>query len=73
MSFPSGLYNLRASPAAGLGALYATANGPNEIVTVAPQSPPFVERQVWRIEVVNPDEELYTITRHIPGSDLGGH
>ena len=46
MAFPSGLYNLRASPVEGLGGLYATANGFNEIVTVAPQTPPFVERQI---------------------------
>ena len=46
MSLPNGLYNLRASPAGGLGGLYATAQGPNHIVTVAPHTPPFFERQV---------------------------
>jgi len=49
MSFPSGLYTLRASPAVGVGGLYATGNGVDEDVTVAPQSPPFVERQVVSI------------------------
>jgi len=50
MSFPSGLYTLRASPALGLGGLYATGqNDVNATVTVAPQSPPFVERQVVSI------------------------
>ena len=46
MAFPSGLYYLRASPVQGPGGLYATANDFDEIVTVAPQTPPFVERQV---------------------------
>ena len=62
MSLPSGLYNLRASPAGGLGGLYATAHGPNQIVTVAPHTPPFFERQVvstrhlhvfWMIKTAN--------------------
>jgi len=45
-SLKNGLYTLRASPAVGYGGLYATGNGVNEDVTVAPHSPPFVERQV---------------------------
>lgn len=49
MSFPSGLYHLRASPAVGLGGLYATGNGVDETITVAPKSPPFDERQVVSI------------------------
>ena len=49
MSFPSGLYYLRASPAVGLGGLYATGNGVDETITVAPKSPPFDERQVVSI------------------------
>jgi hypothetical protein len=58
----SGLYTLRASPVAGVGGLYATGNGVDETVTVAPQSPTFVERQVvstrhlhliWMIKTAN--------------------
>jgi hypothetical protein len=49
MSFQSGLYTLRASPAVGVGGLYATGNGVNHVVTVAPEKPPFVEHQVVSI------------------------
>ena len=49
MTFPSGLYTLRAGPVVGLGGLYATGNGDNKDVTVAPQIPPPVEHQVVSI------------------------
>ena len=49
MSFPSSLYYLRASPAVGLGGLYATGNGVDETITVAPKSPPVDERQLVSI------------------------
>ena len=49
MALPSGLYTLRAGPVVGIGGLYATGNGLDDIVTVAPQVPPFVERQVVSI------------------------
>jgi hypothetical protein len=49
MPFPSGLYTFRASPAVGYGGVYATGNDVNEVISVAPQSPPFVERQVVSI------------------------
>ncbi|EDR09321.1 clitocypin cysteine proteinase inhibitor [Laccaria bicolor S238N-H82] len=73
MSFPSGLYTLRASPAAGYGGLYATGNGVDDVVAVAPQSPPFIERQVWKIEAVHGKESAYTISLHTNGSTFGGH
>jgi hypothetical protein len=50
---PSGLYTLRASPAPGVGGLYATGNGINHIVTVAAEKPPFVEHQVVSILCLN--------------------
>ena len=48
MSLPSGLYTLEASPPTpiGVGGLYATGNGINEIVTVVPNTPPVVDRQI---------------------------
>ena len=49
MALPSGLYTLRAGHVGGLGGLYATGNGDDKDVTVAPQTPPFVERQVVSI------------------------
>jgi hypothetical protein len=49
MSFPNGLYSLRTSPAAGYGGLYATENGVDETVTVAPKTPPVVDRQIVSI------------------------
>ncbi|KIK01765.1 hypothetical protein K443DRAFT_550937 [Laccaria amethystina LaAM-08-1] len=76
MSFPSGLYTLEASPPSpvGVGGLYATGNGVNEIVTVEPNRPPFVERQVWHIQaVLNGEEGQYTVTRHTTGSTFGGN
>ena len=62
MSFPTGVYILRASPVIGVDGLYATGNGDNEIVTVEPNTPPFVEHQTvstrhlhvfWMIKAVN--------------------
>lgn len=67
--YKSGLYALRASPASGIGGLYATGNGVDDIVTVAPQSPPLIERQVWKIEPVHGKKGAYTITIHT----FGGH
>ena len=49
LALPSGLYTLRAGHIGGLGGLYATGNGDDKEVTVAPQTPPFVERQVVSI------------------------
>ena len=46
MTLPNGLYTLRASPAVGFDGSYATGNRFNEIVTAAPHSPPFVDRQI---------------------------
>ncbi|KIK00069.1 hypothetical protein K443DRAFT_679438 [Laccaria amethystina LaAM-08-1] len=68
----SGLYTLRASPVAGVGGLYATGNGVDETVTVAPQSPTFVERQVWLVQPVF-GKDAYTITLDTTGSTFGGH
>ena len=62
MTLPNGLYTLRASPAVGLDGLYATGNRFNEIVTAAPHSPPFIDRQIvstrhlhisWMIKTAN--------------------
>ena len=64
MSLPSGLYTLEASPPTpiGVGGLYATGNGINEIVTVVPNTPPVVDRQIvstrhlhvtWMIKTAN--------------------
>ncbi|KIK00059.1 hypothetical protein K443DRAFT_101029 [Laccaria amethystina LaAM-08-1] len=72
MSFQSGLYTLRASPAVGVGGLYATGNGVNHVVTVAPEKPPFVEHQVWSIQAVHGKPGIYTITLHTHGT-FGGH
>jgi hypothetical protein len=49
MSFPSGLFILRPSPAASMCRKYATGNGVNHIVTVAPQTPPVFDRQLVSI------------------------
>ena len=46
MSFPPGLYYLRASSVTEISGLYATGNGVDEPVTVAPHTKPFIERQV---------------------------
>ncbi|KIK00067.1 hypothetical protein K443DRAFT_679436 [Laccaria amethystina LaAM-08-1] len=73
MSFPNGLYTLRASPAAGYGGLYATGNGDNETVTVAPNTPPVVDRQIWNIKAVLGKPGAYTITLYTTGSTFGGH
>lgn len=73
MSFPIGLYTLRVSPVAGYGGLYATGNGVDETVTVAPHSPPFGERQVWNIQTVLGKPGAYTITLQTSGSTFGGH
>ncbi|KIK00064.1 hypothetical protein K443DRAFT_618036 [Laccaria amethystina LaAM-08-1] len=70
---PSGLYTLRASPAPGVGGLYATGNGINHIVTVAAEKPPFVEHQVWNIQAVHGKAGVYTITLHTSGRTFGGH
>ncbi|KIK00066.1 hypothetical protein K443DRAFT_679435 [Laccaria amethystina LaAM-08-1] len=71
MPFPSGLYTFRASPAVGYGGVYATGNDVNEVISVAPQSPPFVERQVWNIRAVYGKEGAYTITLHANGGTFG--
>ncbi|EDQ98494.1 uncharacterized protein LACBIDRAFT_335916 [Laccaria bicolor S238N-H82] len=72
MSFPGGLYILRASPAAGIGGLYATGNSVDAVVTVAPQLPPFIERQ-WNIRpVFGKEGGYYNISLHSDGSAFGG-
>ncbi|KIK01782.1 hypothetical protein K443DRAFT_6694 [Laccaria amethystina LaAM-08-1] len=73
MSFPSGLFILRPSPAASMCRKYATGNGVNHIVTVAPQTPPVFDRQLWNIQAVHGKAGVYTITLHTHGSTFGGH
>ena len=46
MSFESGYYTLKAGPVIGVGGMYATENGLENIVSLAAQVPSTVERQV---------------------------
>lgn len=57
------LHTLRASPVVGVGGVYATWNGINEIVTVAAEVPGTVEHQLWKIQEVKGKEGIYTIVR----------
>ncbi|KAK7679644.1 hypothetical protein QCA50_017356 [Cerrena zonata] len=45
--------SLRASPAVGLGGMYATGAGEDNPVTIAARRPPFIEHQRWILEPVN--------------------
>ncbi|EDR09329.1 uncharacterized protein LACBIDRAFT_326033 [Laccaria bicolor S238N-H82] len=69
----TGNYKLRASPAAGVGGMYATSNGTFKIVTTAAQVPSTFERQTWRITVVEGKKDTYTIVLvHKDEIALGG-
>ncbi|KDQ15165.1 hypothetical protein BOTBODRAFT_54798 [Botryobasidium botryosum FD-172 SS1] len=62
--FPEGRFRLRAvttsDPDPGIGGVFATGGDPFHVVTTAPHSPPFADRQTWDI-VKNKDEDTYKI------------
>ncbi|KIK01762.1 hypothetical protein K443DRAFT_6678 [Laccaria amethystina LaAM-08-1] len=72
MSFESGNYSLKPGPVIGVGGMYATGNGLDNIVTLAAEVPSTAGRQVWEILAVEGKENVYTIILHTGGSTYGG-
>ncbi|KAF8594648.1 hypothetical protein BDV93DRAFT_579292 [Ceratobasidium sp. AG-I] len=47
MGLEPGFYRLRANPGPGVGGMYATGEGIGAPLLVAPETPPYVDRQLW--------------------------
>jgi len=62
MPFHPGKYTLRASPAVGLGGMFATGHDIGKVVTVAAQVPSTWDFQTWDIKAVEGKNGIYTIT-----------
>ena len=50
---------LRASPAVGIGGMYATAEGDHNPVKIAAQRPPFSENQKVRYFMIRSPDDMY--------------
>lgn len=71
MSFP-GQYVLRASPFSGIGGMFATGNGIDEVVTTAAEVPSTFDAQFWDVIAVEGKENVYTIVQRTYRSAPGG-